>query len=111
MNLLPFDIEKVKAGAKFCHISGWIPEAYQVTDYGIVVLWKNDRFATFYNPSDFYHLRLLPEKKEVWINVWYAYDKFYLAQFNSLEESKTEKIRVKALGAEYLETIHKTYTI
>ncbi len=40
MNLLPFDIEKVKAGAKFCHRDKAKPLEYEITKFGIVVKWE-----------------------------------------------------------------------
>ncbi len=111
MNLLPFDIEKVKAGAKFCFYRGEMqPEGFQITQYGIVVKWAGLKHPCLYTPEFYNVLRLLPEEREVWINVWKDKNgKIITLSFDT--ESKKEDDITNPNGYTHLETIHKTYTI
>ncbi len=112
MNLLPFDLEKVKAGAKFCWCEDKvIPEGFEITRYGIVVKWPNIGSPRIYTTEDFRYLRLLPEERDVWINVWKTKEGDGIFCLSFLRKELAEEDLMDAQDYTLLETIHKTYTI
>ncbi len=111
MNLLPFDIEKVKAGAKFCYQDETIPIDYEITKYGIVVQWPWSMRPVLVYPKDYEFLRLIPEEREVWINVWRDKEGDGIFCLSFLRKELAEEDVRDAQNYIHLETIHKTYTI
>ena len=108
-NLKPFDLEAVKAGKKFCHKDGMQVEDYEITKFGIAVKW--DHCAYLYEPHEYGCLRMAPEEKEVWINVWYnqSIDKLYVVECYGALEMKEDILKHPHFT--HLETIHRKYEI